>query len=73
MVMKLCPAFTHVAFDLQTCMLEWQVNASCSSWEHPHSLFFAAVENLARACLCLRKDADTEVTICGAEAQMGII
>lgn len=71
--MKLCPAFPHVMFDLQTCVLEWPVSASCSGWEHPHFLSSAAAENLSRVCLCLRKDADTEVTICGPEAQMEMI
>lgn len=71
--MKLCPAFPHVIFDLQTCVLGWQVSASCSGWEHPHSLSSAAAENLPRVCLFLRKDADTEVMTCGPEAQMGII
>lgn len=68
--MKRCPALPHVTFDLQTCVPEWQVSASSSGWEYPHSLFSAAAENLSRACQCLRKDADTEVRICGAEAQI---
>lgn len=71
--MKLCPAFPHVIFDLQTCVLEWQVSASFSGWEHPYSLSSVAPENLSRVCLSLRKDPDTEVTVCGAEAQMGTI
>lgn len=56
-VMKLCPAFTHVTSDLQTCVSEWQVSASLPWCECSRSLSSAAAAgSLSRACLCVQQN-----------------
>lgn len=68
------PRIYSCHFRFANLVAEWRVSASPPRRQGPRSLSSAAAAgSLSRACLHLRKDADTEATISAAEAQMGMI
>lgn len=68
------PRIYSCHFWFANLVAEWQVSVSPPRREHPRSCSSAAsAGSLSRACLHLRKDADTEVTIRATEAQVGMI